>query len=107
MTYVCSQPCPTLQAGSQYWLVAQILDLSPDHFDSQSAWNWNTTLDYATGADFAFNDTQFGAGWQFGPSNELRPAFEIEVVPEPGSVVLLACGLAAMAGRPLRRVRCP
>jgi hypothetical protein len=95
VTYGCSV-CPNLNAGTQYWLVVDIPNVNEDYFESQAAWNWNTTLDYASGTDFAYNDTQFGTGWQYGAATELRPAFEIDGVatPEPGSLGLLAAGLA-------------
>jgi hypothetical protein len=103
-TFVCSGLCPTMSAGRQYWLVAQIPNLSLNYFESQAEWNWNTTLDYSSGSNFAFNDTQFGTGWLFGDTTKLRPAFEIDgtPVPEPSSWLLLASGalgVMSAAGR--------
>lgn len=104
VTYLCST-CPILSAGSQYWLVAQIPDLGNDYFESQAGWSWNTVLDYSTGANFAFNDTQFGGGWQFGDNTELRPAFQIDgaAVPEPAPALTIATTLLALALRVSRR----
>lgn len=94
VSYFC-RSCPVLSAGTPYWVVASIPNLDNDHFNSQAEWSWNTTLDYSSGSNFAFNDTQFGSGWQYGDTSELRPAFEVDSVPEPGSMMLAAFGLAA------------
>jgi hypothetical protein len=104
-TFVCSGPCPTMSGGKQYWLVAQIPNLSLNYFESQAEWNWNTTLDYSSGSNFAFNDTQFGTGWLFGDTTELRPAVEIDgtPVPEPSSGLLLASGALGAMGVARRR----
>jgi hypothetical protein len=97
VTYGCGV-CPALHAGIEYWLVVDIPNLNQDYFASQAAWNWNTTQDYASGANFAFNDTQFGTGWQY-LAGQPRPAFEIDGIatPEPGLIGLVAVGLALLA----------
>lgn len=105
-TYVCKPFCPPpLSAETIYWLVAAISNSSSDYFFSQAAWNWNTTLDYASGSNLAYDDTQLGGGWHFGSSNELRPAFVIEgeQVPEPNFTLLLLVGLSALKLRASKR----
>jgi hypothetical protein len=103
-TYLCNAPCPVLQAGTQYWLAVDIPNLSLDYFETQAVWNWNTTLDYSTGANFAFNDTQFATGWVPGSMEDLRPAFQIDPAPEPDSIILALTGLGLiLGGRRLRK----
>jgi len=94
--FVCTG-CPLLIAGTSYWVVAGIPNADLDHFETQAEWNWNTTLDYSSGINFAFNDTQFGGGWQLGSNDVLRPAFSVDAVPEPATVVLLGLGLLMIA----------
>jgi hypothetical protein len=94
--YVCSS-CPTLTAGTPYWIVASVPNLSTDYFNSLVSWNWNTTNDFASGSNFAFNDTQSNPGWQLAAAgSELRPAFEVNT-PEPASLLLVGAGLIAAA----------
>ncbi len=104
VTYNCTV-CPALNAQTQYWLVVQIPNLNPDDFISEAAWNWNATLDYSSGTNFAYNDSQFGAGWQFGAASELRPAFEIDgiALPEPGPLAMVGVGLGLLAVGRIRR----
>ncbi len=94
VTYGCTA-CSMLDEGTQYWLVAGIPNLSTDHFESVAAWNWNSTQDFATGANFAYNDTQFATGWQYGAAGELRPAFAVDGIPtpEPATFCLIGAGL--------------
>jgi hypothetical protein len=103
--FICGGGCPMLTGGTQYWLVAQVPNLSQDHFETQAEWNWNFTNNYVNGSDFAYNDTQFNAGWVYGDFGTLRPAFEIDAVPEPGSLSMLASGLLTMGLGMRRRPR--
>jgi len=106
VTYIC-QTCTALNSGTPYWVVAAIPNSDTDHFLSQASWNWNTTLDYSTGSNFAFNDTQGGAGWQYGDISELRPAFEVNPGPEPSSIFLFVPGAAALIWRRKKLCRSP
>ena len=94
-----------LTGGTQYWLVAQVPNLNQDHFETQAEWNWNLTNNYVNGSDFAYNDSQFNTGWLYGDSSTLRPAFEIDAVPELASLLLLASGLVTMGVGVRRRSR--
>jgi len=107
VTYGCTV-CPALNAGIEYWLVVDIPNLNQDYFESQAAWNWNTTGDNSSGTNFAYNDTQFGTGWQY-LAGQPVPAFEIDgfATPEPGPAGLIAAGLALLGlnfRRPSRRL---
>jgi hypothetical protein len=97
VTYTCSA-CPTLTAGTQYWLVVDIPDLNGNYFESQAAWNWNVTGNYSNGLNFAYDDTEFATGWLYGAASELRPAFEIDgsATPEPSTLLLTGAALALL-----------
>jgi hypothetical protein len=105
-TFICSSPCPMVNAGQQYWLVVQIPNLGPDYFNSQAEWNF-TYINYASGTDFAFREN--GTGWQFNSSTDLRPAFAIDgslgsSLPEPSSLLLLASGVLGVMGAARLRI---
>ncbi len=104
LTFSCSL-CLTLEAGKQYWVVASIPNpaLDVDHFESTAAWNWNAILDYSTGTNVAYNDTALGTGWQYLDGAFLRPAFEVTMTPEPGSLAGVAVALALLWRRRARR----
>jgi hypothetical protein len=78
---------PTLLAGTQYWVTVS----AP--FADTVVWNWNTTGDMSDQA-VATN------GVWFSPSFMTPSAYEVDgvvaAVPEPGTVWLLASGLAAI-----------
>jgi hypothetical protein len=97
VTFGCTA-CPTLTAGTQYWLVVDIPDLNENYFESQAAWNWNVTQNYSNGLNFVYNDTQFGTGWLYRATSELRPAFEIDATAtsEPSTLLLTGAVLALL-----------
>lgn len=80
---------PTLLAGRTYWLV-----LSPGTSLTGGRWHFNTTGD--TGSAVT---TQTSGGWD--PNSATAPAFRVNgtvvVVPEAGTLALLAAGVAPVA----------
>lgn len=92
-----SSSMPTLTAGTQYWVT-----VSSDLSDS-IAWNLNTTGDMS---DQAIS-TDGGTTW-FSPSGLTPGAYEIDAVPEPRTIVLLAGAMLLLwpARRYTLRRRC-
>ncbi|HEV2175977.1 MAG TPA: choice-of-anchor R domain-containing protein [Terriglobia bacterium] len=86
--------CPLLEAGVQYWLVAQVSDPS-----TAIEWNWNSTGD-TSAANFAFNNSASPEGPWTIASGDTRSAFDIQGAgtPEPASFLLFGAGLVALAG---------
>lgn len=86
--YTCTA-CPMLQAGTEYWLVAE----EPDP-DTVVAWAWNDIGDTSTG-DFVYNDAGSISGlWQV-DLGDPRGAFEVQgtATPEPATLFLLGTAL--------------
>jgi hypothetical protein len=73
-------------SGNKYWLVADAAD------DSWHAWNWNNTG--VTGDHFYNNG---------GYSTQTHGAFRLTAVPEPGTMIALGAGIAALAARRRRK----
>jgi len=89
--YTCTA-CPMLQAGTEYWLVAQ----EPDP-DTVAAWAWNDIGDTSTG-NFDYNDAGSISGpWQV-DLGDPRGAFEVQgtSTPEPATLFLLGTALMAV-----------
>jgi len=96
-TFTCSSNCPTLAAGSVYWLELQETDP-----DTSIGW-YLSSIDQSTGSDYALRFTYYGVNsptyWPSGPRN----VFEIDGTPdpdpvdEPGSAMMLLIGLGALA----------
>lgn len=75
-----------INAGTKYWLIANTAN------DTWAAWNWNNTGD--TGMHAWGND-----GVNFSTGVNTRGAFEVQIVPEPATMLILGAGLAALAAR--------
>lgn len=75
-----------LASGSKYWLIASTAN------DTWAAWNWNSIND--TGMHAWGND-----GVNFSTGVNTRGAFEVQIVPEPATMLILGAGLAALAAR--------
>jgi hypothetical protein len=90
--YTCSA-CPVLEAGVQYWLVAQ----EPDA-DTVAEWNWNDTGDDSTG-DFVYNQTGSIVGPWSMDIGDPRGAFEVQgtATPEGPTLALFGAGLLAIS----------
>ena len=90
--YTCAA-CPVLQAGTEYWLVAQESDP-----DTVVAWGWNDIGDISTG-NFVYNDAGSISGpWQV-DLGDSRGAFEVQgtATPEPATLFLLGTALIAVS----------
>jgi hypothetical protein len=100
--FTCSSPCPTMQAGTQYWFELQESDPNTD-----IGW-YLSSVDLTNNNDNAQSYLYYGTGnWLF--PNQPRNVFEIDgqpvssadsyldSVPEPSSLTLLITGLAALA----------
>lgn len=91
---------PTLTAGTTYWL-----EMASDSFNSY-VWNLNNQ----GVVDRAFNTSGTLPGWGL-QTGQIRQAFDVvdqdgssgPAVPEPGTIVLLASGLIAIAAAQFRR----
>ena len=81
---------PTLTAGTNYWLVASVLD------DTWAAWNSNSTG--AVSMRYINNN-----GNESYASGSTTGAMAVEVVPEPATMLALGAGLAALAARRRRK----
>lgn len=75
-----------INAGTKYWLIASTGN------DTWAAWNLNSTGD--TGLHAWGND-----GVNFNTGVNSRGAFEVQIVPEPATMLILGAGLAALATR--------
>jgi hypothetical protein len=101
--FTCAS-CPELQAGVQYWLVAE----EPSSF-TVILWNWTSPKDVSNN-NFVFNETGSSTGpWTF-DNGAVRSAFEIDGAlvsrtPEAGSWILVATGLAGLVTGRRRRLR--
>ena len=93
VTYTCAA-CPSLVAGTQYWVVA--FESDPN---TMIEWNWNSTDEVGTGSNFAYNNSGGLSGPWSQDTGDARGAFEVDAVavPEPGALWLLASGLAGIA----------
>jgi len=100
VTFTCSGSACNLGAGS-YWLVAL-------ESDSHTFQAWDYTYNSATSTIEASGIASATGPWSSAPNNE--EAFEIDgagapPVPEPSSFLLLASGLAGLAGMVKRKLR--
>lgn len=93
VTYNCTL-CPTLSAGSTYWLIAT-------YANGQTIWNFNNTG--STGGSANVNGLSNSGPWNSFPSVP-SPAFQVEgsplpsaAVPEPASIQLLGLAIVSLA----------
>jgi hypothetical protein len=97
ITFTCAS-CPVVNASTLYWLVAY----EPDLFSRQD-WMYSY-LDSAGSQAFDFNDANSATGpWQVSNQN-LQSAFEVDAVPEPGTLLMMGSGAIGLAGLLRRKV---
>jgi len=94
--YTCSS-CPTVDAGTRYWLVAQETD---PNSQQDWMWAWNDVQ-----GPFYYNETGSATG-PWSADTFIMSGFRVDgsTTPEPGTLVMLGSGVLGLAGVLRRKI---